>query len=66
MKYENLVNRGLGYIEEIKGNRFFKKNEKEIEVCVANIKTVFAENIGKLRDKFQNPSVSLQVIRDVL
>lgn len=55
-EYENLVNRGLGYIEEIKGNRFFKKSEKEIEVCVANIKTVFSENIGKLRNKFQNPS----------
>ena len=37
-EYENLVNRGLGYIEEIKGNRFLKKSEKEIEVFVANIK----------------------------
>lgn len=55
-EYENLVNRGLEYIEEIKGNRFFKEREKEIEACIANIKKVFAENIGKLQDKSQNPS----------
>lgn len=55
-EYEGLVNKGLVYIEEIKGNRFLKKKEKEIETCVANIKKVFTENIGKLRDKFQNPS----------
>lgn len=55
-EYEDLINKGLNYIEEIKGNRFFKKREKEIEACVANVKKVFTENIGKLRDKFQNPS----------
>lgn len=55
-EYEDLINRGLEYIEEIKGNRFFKKREKEIEACVANIKKVSTENIGKLRDKFQNLS----------
>lgn len=60
-EYEDLVNRGLVYIEEIKGNRFFKKREKEIENCVANIKTVFATNIEKLRDKFQNPSTVVQL-----
>ncbi|MCM1232490.1 MAG: AAA family ATPase [Ruminococcus flavefaciens] len=55
-EYEDLVNKGLVYIEEIKENRFLQKREKEIESCVANIKNVFAENIEKLRDKFQNPS----------
>lgn len=60
-EYEDLVNRGLVYIEEIKGNRFFKRREKEIENCVTNIKTVFATNIEKLRDKFQNPSTVVQL-----
>lgn len=55
-EYEDLVNKGLVYIDGIKENRFLKKREKEIENCVANIKNVFAENIEKLRDKFQNPS----------
>ncbi|MCM1234144.1 MAG: AAA family ATPase [Ruminococcus flavefaciens] len=63
-EYEDLVNKGLEYIEEIKENRFLKKREKEIEACIANIKKVYTENIGKLRDKFLNPSdiVSLQSI----
>lgn len=60
-EYEDLINRGLVYIEEIKGNRFFKRREKEIENCVTNIKTVFATNIEKLRDKFQNPSTVVQL-----
>lgn len=55
-EYEDLVNRGLEFIEEIKRNRFLKNKQKEIEVCVANIKQVFTENIGKLREKIQNPS----------
>lgn len=63
-EYEELINRGLSYIEEIKERRFIKKREKELEACVANIEKMFAENMGKLRDKFQNPSgvISLQSI----
>ena len=62
-EYEELINRGLSYIEEIKERRFIKR-EKELEACVANIEKMFAENMGKLRDKFQNPSgvISLQSI----
>lgn len=55
-EYADLINKGLNYIEDIKENRFIKKKEKELEVCVVNIKKVFAENMGKLQDKFQNPS----------
>lgn len=51
-----MVNRGLEYIEEIKRNRFLKNKQNEIEVCIANIKQMFTENIGKLREKIQNPS----------
>ncbi len=54
-EYEDLMNRGLECIETKKKNRFFKKREKEIEVCTANIHKVLVENIGKLRDKLQNP-----------
>ncbi len=60
-EYETLVNKGLVYIEEIKGNRFLKTRAKELENCIANIRTVFAENIEKLRDKFQNPSAVVQL-----
>ena len=54
-EYEDLMNRGLECIETKKKNSFFKKREKEIEVCTANIHKVLVENIGKLRDKLQNP-----------
>lgn len=65
-EYEELINRGLSYIEEIKGKRFIKKREKELEACVANIEKMFVENVGKLRDKFQNPSdvITLQSLSE--
>lgn len=65
-EYENLVNKGLEYIDGIKGNHFLKKEEKKMEACIVNINKVYIENIGKLRNKLQNPSdvVSLQSLKE--
>lgn len=64
IEYEDLINRRLSYIEQIKENRFIKKKVKELEICVANIKKMFAENIVQLRNKLQNPGdvVKLQSV----